>query len=256
MNYMGSKARFLKYILPYLLIYKGVKPYVEICGGGMNVISEICGDRTAYDSNRHLISMWQALGAGVKFNENISRNHYNSVRNSYNKCDGRYSDSYIGWIGYMASANGRFFEGGYAGISVIKGGGKRDYIAEKIKNIKKQIPKITGVVFKCSVFQNVNPVAPSIIYCDPPYKGTKQYSKECRNFDYLAYYKWCRKMVSIGHIIYMSEYEMPDDFVCIWQQKVKSSLSANGKSGSSKSSVEKLFVHKSQLTEKIKNESA
>ena len=30
-------------------------------------------------------------------------------------------------------------------------------------------------------------------------------------------------------------------FECIWQQEVKSSLSANGKAGGSKTSVEKLF---------------
>jgi DNA adenine methylase len=45
----------------------------------------------------------------------------------------------------------------------------------------------------------------------------------------------------------MSEYQMPDDFICIWEKETKSSLSANGKSGGNKKSTEKLFVHNSQL---------
>ena len=35
---------------------------------------------------------------------------------------------------------------------------------------------------------------------------------------------------------------MPSDFICIWEKEVKSSLSANGKIGGSKNSVEKLFT--------------
>ena len=45
-----------------------------------------------------------------------------------------------------------------------------------------------------------------------------------------------------GHIVFISEYTMPDDFKCVWSQEVKSSLSANGVSGGNKTSVEKLFT--------------
>ena len=38
-----------------------------------------------------------------------------------------------------------------------------------------------------------------------------------------------------------------NDFICIWEKEVKSSLSANGKSGGNKNSIEKLFIHNSQL---------
>jgi DNA adenine methylase len=36
----------------------------------------------------------------------------------------------------------------------------------------------------------------------------------------------------------------PNDFECIWEKELKSSLSANGKSGGNKNSVEKLFKSK------------
>jgi DNA adenine methylase len=42
----------------------------------------------------------------------------------------------IGWIGWMGSANGRFFDGGYSGKSNTKIGTVRDYIKEAISNIE------------------------------------------------------------------------------------------------------------------------
>jgi len=250
MNYQGNKSRILKHILPIILSARGSKPYAESCGGGMNVICKVDGERTAYDINPYLIAMWQSLQKGIEFNEDISREHYSEVRNSYNKNDGVYDVDYIGWVGFMASANGRFFDGGFAGISKTKDGGERNYINEKIRNIKKQISKIKDVNFICAPFEEMTFDEPSVIYCDPPYKDTKQYCKEARDFNYTEYYKWCRFLVSMGHTVYMSEYKMPDDFVCVWQKEVKSSQGANGKSGGNKVSVEKLFVHESQINNK------
>lgn len=47
-----------------------------------------------------------------------------------------------------------------------------------------------------------------------------------------------------GHEIFISEYSMPNDFKIIWEQEVKSSLSANNISGGNKISIERLFVLK------------
>jgi len=37
---------------------------------------------------------------------------------------------------------------------------------------------------------------------------------------------------------------MPDDFICVWEKEVSSSLSANGKNGDNKKSIEKLYTLK------------
>ena len=47
-----------------------------------------------------------------------------------------------------------------------------------------------------------------------------------------------------GHKVFVSEYSAPDDFECVWEKQTKSSLSANGVSGGSKASTEKLFTVK------------
>ena len=51
-------------------------------------------------------------------------------------------------------------------------------------------------------------------------------------------------MSKSGHQVFISEYNAPEDFECIWQKEVKSSLSANGEIGGNKTSIEKLFRYK------------
>lgn len=75
----------------------------------------------------------------------------------------------------------------------------------------------------------------SLIYCDPPYEGTTKYKDD---FDHPKFWQWCRDMAIKGHIIFVSEYNAPDDFECVWQKEIVSSLTqATG----SKKAVEKLF---------------
>ena len=149
----------------------------------------------------------------------------------------------IAWIGYMASANGRFFEGGYSGISETKIGTSRNYIKESISNIQKQISSIRDINFVCCSYENLDIPQNSIIYCDIPYKNTKQYSFS-KDFNYEKFWEWAREKSQNGYKVFISEYNAPDDFECIWQQEVKSSLSANGIAGGNKVSVEKLFAYR------------
>ena len=46
-----------------------------------------------------------------------------------------------------------------------------------------------------------------------------------------------------GHKVYVSEYNAPKDFVCVWQKETNSQLSANGVIGGNKLSTERLFVY-------------
>ena len=47
-------------------------------------------------------------------------------------------------------------------------------------------------------------------------------------------------MVLSGHSLFISEYNMPDDFVCIWSKKIQNQIS-----NKSEKATEKLFVHES-----------
>ena len=247
MKYMGSKARFTKEILPIIL--KDRKPeqwYVEPFAGGMNAICEVKGNRIANDKNYHLIEMWKGLANGVKYPTDIPKDLYDLARDVYNGRETRFehqmnmTDDMVGWIGWMGSANGRFFDGGYSGKSNTKIGTVRDYIKEAISNIEKQLPKMAGVQFDNKDYTELEIPNESIIYCDIPYQGTKQYSTS-KDFNHSNFWNWCREKAKQGHTIFVSEYNAPADFECVWQKEAKSSLSANGKIGGNKLSVEKLF---------------
>ena len=71
------------------------------------------------------------------------------------------------------------------------------------------------------------------------YKDTTKYKD---SFDHEPFYEWCRQKHKEGHQVFVSEYQMPDDFTCVWSKEVNSSLT---KETGSKKATEKLFTLKS-----------
>ena len=144
MKYMGSKARIAKHILPIIL--KDRKPsqwYVEPFVGGANTITKVDGNRMGSDVNKYLIAMFKGLQEDCFREFDQSKGHYDLVRTEYNKgTNVNFTDFYIGYVGFMASANGRFFEGGYSGKSNTKIGTVRNYIDESIRGMEKHIPSL------------------------------------------------------------------------------------------------------------------
>lgn len=244
MKYMGSKARIAKDILPIILADKDKYSfYVEPFVGGCNLIDKVNGiARVASDNNFYLIYMWKELQNGWRPPQEITRDFYNECREKYYK-NIKQDAHIIGYVGFNGSYGGRFYDGGFAGITKTKEGKERNYPFEAYKNIMKQVVEIKDILFIHCDYSDLLLPSKSIIYCDIPYKNTKQY-KTAKEFDYEEFYTWCRNMKKQGHKIFISEYEMPDDFICVWSKEVKSSLSANGQIGGNKNSVEKLFTIK------------
>jgi DNA adenine methylase len=213
---MGSKNRIAKYLLPIILKdRKEGQWYVEPFCGGLNMIDKVEGNRIGADKNEFLIEMWKGLQENRERPYKIEKELYNKARDSYNKKDYSLFDKFmIGWIGWMGSYNGRFFDGGYSGHSV----GKRDYISEQIKNTEAQIENIKNIEFVISSYVDLKIPENSIIYCDIPYKDTKQYITS-KDFDHTKFWDWCRKM-SEKNLVFVSEYKAPNDFICVWEKKL------------------------------------
>lgn len=237
MKYMGSKNRIAKEIMPIIIgDTDNTWNYWEPFCGGCNTIKHIPNDgrRICFsDVNRYLIEMWKGLMSSKEYPATISREFYSDVRKSYRANDGRYSDDLIGWVGFMASCKGRFFDGGYSGHNVSN----RDYIAESIRNIKEQIKYIQGdVSFKTIDYKSVDSINHCVIYCDPPYKDTKQYSN---TINHNEFWEWCRKMANNGNKVFVSEYNAPDDFRCIWEKQITNAMATQN----TYSTTEKLFTY-------------
>lgn len=222
MIYMGGKSRIASEILPIILDgRKEDQWYVEPFCGGLGTFDKVDGNRLACDNNKYLIAMWKGLQQDLERPTHITKAFYSAARTEFNnKTNIEFSDFLIGWVGWMASFNGRFFDGGYSGTV-----GNRNYIDEQIRNTEKQIPLIKGAVFEygdyrenCIFYQEE-----AIIYCDIPYSGTKQYST-AKDFDYNSFYNWCRGMKDLGHKVFVSEYSAPKDFTCVWEKEVTNSI--------------------------------
>ncbi len=244
MKYMGSKSRIAKYIVPIIQKYidnNNITKYWEPFCGGCNVIDKIlCEQKFASDKNKYLIALLQRVQAEKPLYETVSKELYDNARTALNNGDtSEFEDWQIGNIGFLASYNGRWFDGGYGKpvYEKTKNGVRyRDYYQEGKNNLLKQVPNLKGVHFMQIDYTEICPHG-MVVYCDPPYQGTKQYANATA-FDYDLFWSTMREW-SKDNIVIISEENAPDDFKCIWEQEVSRSIKTTDK----RKSVEKLFIY-------------
>ena len=150
----------------------------------------------------------------------------------------KYEDYIIGYVGTCCSFGGSWFNG-YARFNPNK---NEDHIKEAYNGLKKQVKNFIGLkktVFLYSSYDRVLLHKNDIVYCDPPYAMTKRYISDFNND---AFWEWAREASKKVKKLYISEYDAPSDFKCIWQMDKKDSLGTQkGKKQNTK--VEKLFVY-------------
>lgn len=198
-----------------------------------------CENRIGNDIHKELIAMWKAVQHGWNFPLHITEEEYLNVKNSKQS----YPDYYVGLVGFNATFGSKYF-GGYARGFKSDKITPRDIPNEALRNLKLQVPFILDVKFICSDYRYnkyVN-IKNAVIYCDPPYQDTTKY--ETKSFDYDVFWNWCRQM-SKNNFVFISEYNAPDDFKCIWERKSTTSLDCNrGHDKEKKIRTEKLFIYR------------
>lgn len=216
MRYVGSKRRIAKYILPIILKdRKHGQTYVEPFVGGANLIDKVSGSRVGSDLCCYLIAWLKHLQDTPDFQgAELTDEQYKHVRDY----KGLYQDWFVGYVGYCLSFSAKFF-GGLARDRK----GDRNHQQEATRNARAQRQGLVGVVFKQGHYRELVMPENSTIYCDPPYKGTLSYRHG--GFDHKAFYAWCREQRGVGHTIFVSERQMPDDFECVWSGQVINSVS-------------------------------
>jgi len=229
MKYMGSKNRIAKYILPIMLSEKKedqwwVEPFV----GGANMIDKVKGKRIGSDLNKYVIALLNKMEEEDFINNlfHIGEDEYKEIQRNKEI----YPDWLVGYVGFNLSFGAKFF-GGYRRDKA----GIRDYQNEAQQNLRAQQNLIKDVIFVNCDYRELKIPNTSFIYCDPPYENTTKYKNK---FNHIEFWDWCRNKSKEGHIIFISEYKAPDDFECLWQKEIVSSLTKNT---GEKKGMEKLF---------------
>lgn len=232
MKYMGSKNRVAKHILPIMLAEAekhNITTWVEPFVGGGNIIDKVPDTfrRIGADLNPHTIAAMLAIrDFPDDLPDTVTEEEYKSLK-------GTPPSPITSWIRFVCSVGGKF-ENGYARDKM-----ERNYAREGKSNALKQSPKIQDVEFICRSYLDLTEkIKNSIIYNDPPYFGTTGY--KTGQFNHEEFFDWCRLMKSKGNVVFVSEYNAPDDFELVWQGEIKTNF-ASQRRGATHKATEKLF---------------
>lgn len=164
-----------------------------------------------------------------------SRAEYYTVRDNPDK----YPRWYRAAVLLFGSYNARVYGGCYGATATTKSGKVRNYFIEARENFRRQLPALRNILVGNADYRDLRlPERERVlVYCDPPYSDGIGYGGG--KFDTSEFWNWCRKQAAAGHIVVISEYTAPDDFVCIWQQEITTHLNNRDK----QKRVEKLFIH-------------
>lgn len=233
MKYMGSKNRIAKYLLPIMLAEAekhGITTWVEPFVGGANMIDKVPDsyERVGYDLNNH------AIHALINIRDNVNELPDAVSEEKYKEYCGKPAGFVSSLVRFGASFGGKFENGFARGKN--NNGDSRNYWQETKRNALKQSPKIQNVKFICDSYENLNPVN-CLIYCDPPYQGTTGYKTGA--FDHDRFFDWCREQAK-RNIVFVSEYNAPDDFIEVWKGEIKTNFASSRKKATH-NAMEKLF---------------
>lgn len=243
MRYSGSKRRFIKYLKSILEQHLDNDTwFIDAFCGGCNVLSEIDHDKkVGIELNSFVYSLWVKLKHGGMdgLPKSLTREEYNDIKQSYLNNDGKYPMWLIGYVGSALSWGGAWFNG-YSAYNPNK---NEDHMLEAYNGLKKQLDnfkQLDKTLFTNSSYDEFNYWDKCVIYCDPPYASTKKYESD---FDNEAFWEWVRNMSRMGHYVYVSEYEAPDDFKCVWSMEKKDGMGTTKTGKKQNTKIEKLFVY-------------
>ena len=232
MRYMGSKARHAKHIIPIILAtHDQSMPYVEPFVGGGNLFSGVPAKiKWGNDTAKYAVALLDGLSKGWKPPEMLSEIEYKEIKANPQPFD----PALVGFAAYSCSYAGKFW-GGYARGNTNKGE-PRNFAKEQVGNLMKQVSGLVGSKFTSISYLDMGIQPKSTVYCDPPYANTTGYSGR---FDHGVFWQWCDELVDKGCKVFVSEYNAPNHWTCVWEKSVTNSLT---KDTGSKVGVERLFT--------------
>ena len=230
MQYMGGKFKIRKSLGAFINKNLEGRDYYEPFVGAAWVLGEIkAEDRYASDYNPWLITLWQELQKGWTPPENVSEELYKQYQKEL-----PVDDPMTAFCGFGCSFAAKWF-GGYGRDNT-----GRNYATNASRALVNHLPHIATAQFKFCSYKDLDP-AKSLIYCDPPYQDTTSYGA-VESFNHDEFWQKVRDW-SKRNTVLVSEYQAPEDFVCV--QEFQSKMGLRNKSGGQETRAEKVFAHES-----------
>jgi len=215
MQYMGGKSKIARRLSEAILNNSESRQfYLEPFVGSAAVFVQMAPHfswSVAGDAQPDLVMMWNALlFEGWEPPAEMPEERWRELRDAEPSPDRAFA-------GFDCSFAGRFFEG-YARDRT----GRIDFADKGRRGLLKVRESLTSSAlgrFRNWHYDQWNPVPGTVIYCDPPYAGTKRYSSKRAGvpaFDHAHFWSKCREWASAGCEVFVSEYNAPDDIECIW----------------------------------------
>lgn len=214
MKYLGGKARIAKRICELLPAGESVwEPFV----GGFNMTPHLLKKYNrvvSSDVHGAVASLGLAVSEGWQPPLEVSEAEYKAAKSLPD------TDPLKGFVGFGCSFSGKYF-GGYA----------RDKTGfNYAKAASNSLQPLRGTSDRWKVqhlsFLNVEPlaeIAPSVIYCDPPYEGTTKYATDA--FDHAKFWQLCTQWAALGSRVFVSEYSKPPvPHFLVWEHTGKQSM--------------------------------
>ena len=187
------------------------------------------------DNNKYLIALLKKVQLNEINYEEINYEIYTDVR----KNKDNYKDWYVGYLGFIHSFSGKFFNGFLKYID-DKGRFRSKEIYNNLINQRDSLMKVK--LFNKDIFEIDYSKIPknSLLYFDPPYSNTTKYHSE---FNSEKFWELIDNL-SKDFIVLISEFNAPNDYISIWS---KEKLSVVNSQSVYKKDMEHLFTHKNNL---------
>ena len=248
MKYMGGKYMLKKDITN--VMKDQVKPdmvdgYLEPFCGACSILTIMNNDYdcTASDYHPDLIELWKSVQNHTFIPPtDMTEETYNTIKQLPSP------NALKAFVGFGCSFGGKYFAG-YA--DKYKKDKQENYLKEITNSIHKKKDKFQGINFDCCPYDEWEPHN-MLIYCDPPYKITKnpvKYRTDTKKYDVFDndHFWDVMREWSKDNYVFISETTAPDDFVKIWSKSTHRSASQSDKTRyknpSDSFTEECLFVH-------------
>lgn len=228
MQYIGNKKLYISGLNSHFNIAKEIlliDTFYDLFAGGLNVsINVDFKNVISNEINQYLVAFIQKIIETDAHYlddvaEGVSKELYDYVIDNKDKLD----KAYVYKILYIGSFRSRVT------IKSRQYGKNIALQKSRINSIKREYNKYKELNLICGSYDAVNIKDHSIIYMDPPYKGSYDCYTECNDFDYKAFYRYCIEIAE-NNLVYISGYFMPKQFRCIdtFENKYKHSMNKEG----------------------------